>query len=345
MTDHARHAKAESLERRKAAEPGLSAGHQSSDEMTVRRKLAEAALRDSEERLRAILETAVEGIITIDERGIIESLNPAAEKIFGYEAQEVVGKNLTLRMPTPYRDEHDGYLANYLRTGRARISGIGREVVGLRKDGTVFPMDLSVSEVRLAHKRLFTGFVRDISDRKRLEKEVLQISDLEQRRIGQDLHDGLCQQLAGIELMSEVLEQNLSRKSKTEAAQAAKIAEGVRAAIGDTRMLARGLSPVDVESNGLMSALQELASNTEKLSAVGRKRILILDDHPMMREGLAQLIGNEADLSVCGEAENANEAIEKINALKPDLLLADITLPGKNGLELIKDVQALIPGL
>jgi signal transduction histidine kinase len=168
-------------------------------------------------------------------------------------------------MPTPYREEHDTYLANYLRTGRARIIGIGREVLGLRKDGTVFPMDLSVSEVRLAHKRLFTGFVRDISDRKRLEKEVLQISDLEQCRIGQDLHDGLCQQLAGLELMSEVLEQKLARKSKTEAAQAAKIAAGVRAAIGDTRRLARGLSPVDVESNGLMSALQELASNTEKL--------------------------------------------------------------------------------
>src|SRR5438552_11365793 len=113
MTDHAKHAKAESLERRKA-EPGPSAGHPSSDEMTVRRKLAEAALRDSEERLRAILETAVEGIITIDERGIIESLNPAAEKIFGYLAREIVGKNVNLLMPSPYSDEHDVYLANYI---------------------------------------------------------------------------------------------------------------------------------------------------------------------------------------------------------------------------------------
>jgi len=86
-------------------------------------------------------------------------------------------------------------------------------------------------------------------------------------------------------------------------------------------------------------------SGKKKSPPVARKRILILDDHPMMREGLAQLIGNEADLSVCGEAEHANEAIEKINALKPDLLLADITLPGKNGLELIKDVRALMPGL
>src|SRR5438477_6370238 len=261
MSDHAKRARAESLERRKAAEPGPSAGRQTSDEMTVRRNLAEAALRDNEERLRAILETAVEGIITIDERGIIESLNPAAEKIFGYQAQEVVGKNVKILMPTPYRDEHDGYLANYLRTGRARIIGIGREVVGLRKDGTVFPMDLSVSEVRLAHKRLFTGFVRDISDRKRLEKEVLQISDLERRRIGQDLHDGLCQQLAGIELMSEVLHQKLRAKSKSNAARASDIARHVRDAISHTRSLARGLAPVTLESEGLHSALRGLAAN------------------------------------------------------------------------------------
>jgi len=86
-------------------------------------------------------------------------------------------------------------------------------------------------------------------------------------------------------------------------------------------------------------------SGKKKSPPPARKRILILDDHPMMREGLAQLIGNEADLCVCGEAENANEAMDQINALKPDLLLADITLPGKNGLELIKDLQALQPGL
>jgi len=86
-------------------------------------------------------------------------------------------------------------------------------------------------------------------------------------------------------------------------------------------------------------------SGKKKSPPAGKKRILIVDDHPMMREGLAQLIGNEADLTVCGEAENAGEAIEKANALKPDLVLADITLPGKNGLELIKDIQALLPGL
>ena len=129
----------------------------------------------------------------------------------------------------------------------------------------VFPMDLSVSEVRLADRRLFTGFIRDITERKRLEREILEISEREQRRIGQDLHDGLCQHLAGIELMSQVLEQKLVRRSKAAAARAGDIARNVRDAISHTRLLARGLSPVTLESEGLMSALQELALNTEKI--------------------------------------------------------------------------------
>ncbi|HEV2208826.1 MAG TPA: PAS domain S-box protein [Verrucomicrobiae bacterium] len=124
------------------------------------------------ERLRAILQTAVEGIITIDERGIIESMNPAAERHFGYTTAEVMGKNVKMLMPSPYREAHDGYLENYLCTGQAKIIGIGREVIGQRKDGTVFPMDLAVSEVRLSDRRLFTGFVRDITERKRAETQL-----------------------------------------------------------------------------------------------------------------------------------------------------------------------------
>ncbi len=163
---------------------------------------SESAVRDHEERLRAILETAVEGIITIDERGTIESFNPASEKIFGYAAAEVIGKNVSVLMPTPHREQHDGYIENYKHTGQAKIIGIGRETFGRKKDGTVFPMDLSVSEVKLSDRRMFTGFMRDITERKRLEKEILEISEREQRRIGQDLHDGLCQHLAGIEMLS-----------------------------------------------------------------------------------------------------------------------------------------------
>ena len=138
---------------------------------------AQTAFHDSEERLRAILETAVEGIITIDERGIVESMNRAAEKLFGYAAAEVIGKNVSILMPSPYREQHDGYLNNYRQTGHAKIIGIGREVVGQRKDGTVFPMDLAVSEVKLADKRVFTGFVRDITERKRAEQKLAELAN------------------------------------------------------------------------------------------------------------------------------------------------------------------------
>jgi two-component system sensor kinase FixL len=128
-------------------------------------------LQDSEARTRAILETAVDAIITIDERGLIESLNLAAERLFGYQAAELIGKNVKLLMPSPYQEEHDSYLNNYLTTGNKKIIGSGREVVGLRKDGTTFPMDLAVSEVPLGSRRLFTGIVRDISERRNAEEE------------------------------------------------------------------------------------------------------------------------------------------------------------------------------
>jgi PAS domain S-box-containing protein len=140
------------------------------------RTQAEESLRESQERIRAIVASAVEGIITIDERGAIESVNPAAEETFGYAASELMGKNVSVLMPSPYHEEHDGYLANYLRTGEAKIIGIGREVVGRRKDGAVFPMDLSVSEVKLPGKRLFTGFVRDITERKQAGEKVAQLA-------------------------------------------------------------------------------------------------------------------------------------------------------------------------
>ena len=129
-------------------------------------------LEDSEARTRTILETAVDAIITIDERGLVESMNPAAERLFGYPSSEVVGQNVKMLMPEPYRHEHDGYLHNYLTTGQKKIIGIGREVVGLRKDGTTFPMDLAVSEVQLGSRRLFTGIVRDISERNKAEEQL-----------------------------------------------------------------------------------------------------------------------------------------------------------------------------
>jgi PAS domain S-box-containing protein len=132
----------------------------------------EDALRDSQARTQAILGAAVDAVVTIDEQGIIESVNPATERLFGYAAGELVGRNVKLLMPSPYREEHDEYLRRYRETDLPHIIGIGREVRGRHKDGSILPLDLAVSEVNLGGRRLFTGVLRDISERKRAEQEM-----------------------------------------------------------------------------------------------------------------------------------------------------------------------------
>jgi PAS domain S-box-containing protein len=132
-------------------------------------------------KLRGILESAVTAIITIDDRGLIESINPATERLFGYSAAELIGQNVKVLMPEPYKAEHDGYIANYLATSVKKIIGIGREVSGRRKDGTTFPLHLSVSEFSAEGRRYFTGMIHDLSDRKHVE-EALRESE---RRLAQ----------------------------------------------------------------------------------------------------------------------------------------------------------------
>ncbi len=140
------------------------------------------ALLESQTRMNAVLNTAAEGIITIDHQGNIESFNRSAEKLFGYTEQEVKGKNIFILMPSPYREQHDEYMRQYLKTRHAKIIGKGREVKGLRKDGSIFPGDLAVSEFTLNGKKLFTGIIRDITDRKQAE-ETLKISEEKFRNI------------------------------------------------------------------------------------------------------------------------------------------------------------------
>jgi PAS domain S-box-containing protein len=122
------------------------------------------ALQNSKNRLVAILDNILDGIITIGETGIIESFNKAAERIFGYEAQQVIGNNVRMLMPEPYYSEHDGYLQQFMESGVRKIIGIGRQVSGLRRDGSIFPMDLAVSVMQVDNKRMFTGIVRDITE-------------------------------------------------------------------------------------------------------------------------------------------------------------------------------------
>lgn len=138
---------------------GLRAREQSND-----------ALRASEARVRAIVDTAVDAVITIDKRGTIESFNPAAERIFGYAATEAIGQNVKMLMPEPYHSNHDGYLKHYLETGEVHVIGARTEVEGRRKGGKTFPMDLTVGEMQLGSDRRFVGMARDITDRKNVER-------------------------------------------------------------------------------------------------------------------------------------------------------------------------------
>jgi PAS domain S-box-containing protein len=119
---------------------------------------AQTLLAEREARLRSVLETAPDPIITIDEKGIIQSLSRSGESVFGYAAEEIIGRSVNLLMPAPYRDAHDGYIERYLATGEKRIIGIGRQVEAQRKDGTVVPIELAVGEVKIGGTRTFTGF-------------------------------------------------------------------------------------------------------------------------------------------------------------------------------------------
>lgn len=229
---------------------------------------AEEELQSSEERMRAILNTAADAIITIDRRGAIVDVNPATERLFGYSRGELLGCNVSVLMPAPYREEHDGYIARYLETREARIIGIGREVEGRRKDGTVFPIDLAVSEVE--HLGLFTGVIRDISDRKRIEgelqksrndlramsSELMLTEERERRQLAQDLHDGLGQALFLVnrKLSGPRLDENTAAEIRTILDSAAKTVNA----------LTFELSPPVLRDLGLRSAVRWLARDLKK---------------------------------------------------------------------------------
>ncbi|MBN4077977.1 PAS domain S-box protein [Nitrospina gracilis] len=181
------------------------------EQAIVNLKQAQVSILKSEKKVRRILETAIDPIISIDEKGIILLCNPAAENEFGYSTVEMMGKNIKMLMPSPYKEEHDTYLSNYMKTGKAQIIGMIRELQGERKDGSVFPMELSVSEVLDDEQRSFTGVVRNITEHKEMIDELQQfayitshdlkaplraISNLSQW-IAEDLGDDLDEETAG----------------------------------------------------------------------------------------------------------------------------------------------------
>ena len=142
--------------------------------------------RNSDEailRLKSVIDTAIDGIITIDIKGKVETVNPSAAKLFGYEPHEIIGNNIKMLMPNPYQVEHDGYLERYLTTREPKIIGIGREVRGMKKDGSTFPMRLAVSEVVFSNSRIFTGIIHDLTDIKVAQDKIIRLNKVLEEKV------------------------------------------------------------------------------------------------------------------------------------------------------------------
>ncbi|MCA9008972.1 MAG: PAS domain S-box protein [Planctomycetaceae bacterium] len=235
------------------------------------------ALREKHEHLQAIWNSAFDAIITIDSKGQIETANRATEKMFGYSVAELPGQNVNILMPSPFREEHDGYLRRFRETGEVRILNVPRELVARRKDGSTFPIDLSVTQVD--HSEFYNGIIRDISERKELQTHVLEIAAEEQRRIGQELHDGIGQELTGLSLIAGTLlslitdmherewdgqivrqidETGFNRIREIIQKLNQKLSEANR----NVHQLSHGIMPVQIDAEALRSALEELAAST-----------------------------------------------------------------------------------
>jgi PAS domain S-box-containing protein len=229
-------------------------------------KRAQADLATREAHLRSILDTVPEAMVVIDERGRVTSFSAAAAKLFGYQPEEVVGQNVRMLMPEPYRAEHDEYIGNYLRTGEARIIGYGRLVKGITKDGAMFPIELSVGEARANGERIFTGFIRDLTSSEKMESELRQSQKME--AVGQltggvahDFNNLLTVITANLEMLAPLLDHGEQRELAREALDAAQ--DGAKLA---AQLLAFGrrqaLNPKPTDVGPLVSNFADLLRRT-----------------------------------------------------------------------------------
>jgi PAS domain S-box-containing protein len=218
-------------------------------------------------QVRALMQHVVDGIVIIDSKGIIRDFNRAAERLFGYASDETVGRNVSILMPEPYHSAHDGYIERYLRTGEARIIGIGREVVGRRKDGSVFPMDLSIGEVPDGPVRHFVGSIRDLSERKAMERQLLHASKMEAMGqltggVAHDFNNLLAVLMMDLEILDDLTrEQESCRELVREARDIAQSAADLT-----RRLLAfarrQPLQPTSVDLTGLIADTTGLLRRT-----------------------------------------------------------------------------------
>lgn len=242
-----------------------------------------AALHESTERLSAILDTAADAIITFDQQGTIDSINRATEKLFGYMRQELLGQHISLLIPSINGSHLEVSIEEYVEHQQIQNVGNARETVASRKDGTTFSVDLAIGKVD--HLGIFTGIVRDITNRKMLQAHLLEIASEEQRRIGHELHDGTQQELTGLTLFAgglcdllntvvrrdsedipdwSISDAHLTRIKQT----ASRLLQGLKTANQHVHELSHGIMPVQIDAEGLRSALAELAGRTNELKDI-----------------------------------------------------------------------------
>lgn len=269
------------------------------------------------ETFRAVVDTTREGIILIDVKGIIQFVNPSAESLFRYAKGELIGKNVNLLMPSVHRAAHGHYIDQYLSSGVGKIIGTGRQLIGVRKDGSHFPMHLSIADIDLPQTRLFTGVIMDLSGQQKLQREIMETPVREQRRIGQELHDGLGQQLTGLGMLAASL---LNKASKPEFKIASQLADGIKEALSQVRSLSRGLVPIEIDVDNFNTALENLAKEVEQQSRV---RIHIELDE------ISALNNNNSVMHLYRVAQEAiNNAVKHANA---SLISVTLKINGDQG--------------
>jgi PAS domain S-box-containing protein len=235
-------------------------------DLSLANKELAGALRNLEARLRAIEKITTDSIVTFDQEGIIESVNPAGERLFGYGAAALIGQNVKVLM-SPLSRPEEGQLARQGQSEERQVIYNGREVDGRRKDGAIFPMTVWVGRVHDS-SLLFTAIFRDMTQQKKLEREVVETAMLEQRRLGQDLHDNCGQELTALGLLTDGLMESLTKTAPAEIEIAKKIQQALKRVLRQVRNISRGLAQVEIDPEGLPAALAELASFLTATSGV-----------------------------------------------------------------------------
>ncbi|MFV1994766.1 MAG: PAS domain S-box protein [Verrucomicrobiales bacterium] len=217
---------------------------------------------------RAIVESVVNGIVMTDREGRITLLNSQAEKYFGYDREELLGKPIEILVPESGRSSHVSHRKTYHKDPRAREMGVGRDLYGRRKDGSEFPVEIGLSPVEAGDGPFVLAVIVDITERRMLEERIAAISESEKRRIGEEIHDDLCQQLAGIGCISKALENRITERSPQDAEDLGELGRMIANAHARAREISRGLVTGTLCSEGLADALRNLGSSTETVFEV-----------------------------------------------------------------------------